>query len=712
MPNRRILVVDDNESIHDDFRKILGQRPASEALDEAETRLFGEPQGAAFHPDFEVDSAAQGREGLERLQAAVAANRPYALAFVDVRMPPGWDGIETTAKLWEVDPDLQVVICTAYSDYGIDEMLNRLGSSDRFLILKKPFDNIEVLQLANALTEKYHLMQQARTRVGDLENKVATRTAELHSTNERLRAEIVQGQAAAEALQATQQRLNHLLAQSPVVIYSFRVEPQNIVPAWISENIKQMLGCTVREWCQLDWREAHVHPDDRLHAFSGMAALIDQGQAQLEYRVRHADGTYRFIRDESKLLRDELTGDAAEIIGAYIDITDRKQLEEQLRQSQKMEAIGQLAGGVAHDFNNLLTIIRSYTTLILESEQLAPEIADQLKQVCKAADRAADLTRQLLAYGRRQVMRRQQLDLNELVTNLAKMLSRILGEDIALEVQCSSAPCPVEADWTMIEQILLNLAANARDAMMKGGRLTLQTSTGEFLAGSLPQHPEARPGPYACLAVSDSGCGIDPAILPRIFEPFFTTKDVGKGTGLGLATVYGIVKLHKGWTQVETKLQQGTTFRIYLPLHTQPAQHASEVAPPLAANVGSATILFVEDEPALRKVARTVLERSGYRILEAGTGLEALAVWKDHHARIDVLITDMVMPAGLTGRELATRLHQDKPELKVLYTSGYSDELVASNGVAPDEADFLPKPYSPQMLLSALRATINRAPAA
>jgi PAS domain S-box-containing protein len=367
------------------------------------------------------------------------------MAFVDVRMPPGWDGVETTGKIWEHYPDLQVVICTAYSDYSLEEMIDKLGHSDRLVILKKPFDNIEVQQLANALTEKWQLLQQAKSKMDDLEKAVADRTRELKAANEKLRGEIDERQRAAEVLRATQEKLNHLLAASPVIIYSHKVEGQTLIPAWVSENITEVLGYGVEEWYQPDWITAHLYPDDQPKVAAATQELFEQGHCSNEYRLRLGDGTYRWIRDERNLLRDE-TGATIQVVGACTDITERRQLEDQLRQSQKMEAIGQLAGGVAHDFNNLLTVICCHTQLMLVEKSLTPKMADALGQIARAAERAAALTGQLLAYGRKQVVHLRDLNLDELISRVLTMLHRVLGEDIALQTEFAEPNLTIDAD--------------------------------------------------------------------------------------------------------------------------------------------------------------------------------------------------------------------------------------------------------------------------
>ena len=387
------------------------------------------------------------------------------------------------------------------------------------------------------------------------------------------------------------------------------------------------------------------------------------------------------------------------------DITERINLETQLRHAQKLESIGQLAAGVAHDFNNILTIIQGHADLLVAGCDAGNRIAEPLKQISAAAKRGSTLTRQLLTFSRRQVIQPKILDLNVVLNNMTQMVHRLLGEDIALESHYAPALPSIEADAGMIEQVLLNLAVNARDAMPKGGRLVVSTSHIEVGQSYGDIHPESRPGQFVCITVADTGCGMTPETLARIFEPFFTTKEVGKGTGLGLATVYGIVKQHQGWIEVGSHLGIGTTFKIFLPACAQTADPVVENGPERTRG-GNETILLVEDEPVLRELARMILQDYDYRVLEAGNGVEALKVWDQQQGRIDLLLTDMVMPEGMNGRELAEKLKLRKPELKVIYTSGYSFDAIG-NEAALCGARFLQKPYPPPQLAQTVRECLD-----
>lgn len=397
------------------------------------------------------------------------------------------------------------------------------------------------------------------------------------------------------------------------------------------------------------------------------------------------------------------------LLALFSDITERKQLEQNFRQAQKMESIGQLAGGVAHDFNNMLVVIRGNTELVLmDGAGMTEEARDCLKQVTAASERAANLTRQLLTFSRKQLMQLQVLDLNNVVANVTKMLKRMLGEDISLRVNRAADLGAINADVGMLEQILMNLAVNARDAMPTGGELTISTSEESIDGEYIAHHPQAVAGDYVCLSVRDTGCGIPPEILPRIFEPFFTTKEVGKGTGLGLATVYGIVRQHQGWISVYSEVGRGALFRIYFPAMRN-ATSKPELITQKELRGGTETILLVEDSDSVRTLVRNVLERSGYKILEANSGVTALDVWRAHHHAIALVLTDMVMPDGLTGRELAEKLRAEKPALPIIYTSGYSADVVAKGSDLRDGVNFLQKPYPSQTLLRTVRDALDKA---
>jgi PAS domain S-box-containing protein len=451
-----------------------------------------------------------------------------------------------------------------------------------------------------------------------------------------------------------------------------------------------------------------VHPDDRQRIAAALAeALQKKDIYDVEHRISLPTGEERYVRERAETVMDS-SGKPVQMRGIVMDITERRQLGEQLRQSQKMEAIGQLAGGVAHDFNNILTVIHGHASLLLVDKTITKNAARSAQQITQAAERAAGLTRQLLTFSRRQVMQPRRLDLNEVVSNMTMMLGRILGEDIALQLNYWPEPAFIKADASMMEQVLLNLVVNARDAMPKGGQLAIKIASLKTGPNPRTYPSEARAGEFVCLNVSDTGCGINPENLRRIFEPFFTTKDVGKGTGLGLATVYGIINQHQGWIEVDSEVGKGSSFRVFLPLAGEDvAAGDQKKALPATVRGGNETILVVEDEAAVRELVCRVLGSHGYKILEAETGVAALEIWRENKKRIDLLLTDLVMPDRLNGRELAETLRAERPKLKVIFTSGYSADVVGKDFVLQRGLHYLQKPYDPQKLAVTVRECLD-----
>ncbi len=446
-----------------------------------------------------------------------------------------------------------------------------------------------------------------------------------------------------------------------------------------------------------------IHPEDLPTVREAFRfSLGHPGEpVRIEFRFRHADGSWRCLEavGQNRLEDPDIGGIAVN----SRDVTERKLLESQLRQSQKMEAIGQLAGGVAHDFNNILTVIHGHASLL---QSTAVEPSRSARQILQAADRAATLTRQLLTFSRRQFMQVRLLDLNQVVADMSCMLGRLLGEDIALQLHYSAEPAPVRADPGMVEQVLLNLAVNARDAMPSGGVLGIKL-TPRSLSSPVPGgHPESTKGEFICLSVTDTGCGISPENLRHIFEPFFTTKEVGKGTGLGLATVYGIVKQHGGWIEVSSQPGQGACFEVFLPAQSRAAA-PSEKPGPQSVRGGSETILVVEDEAPVREVVCALLTAYGYRVIEARSGAQALQLWRQSHPEIDLLLTDLVMPDRVSGRDLAESLMAERPGLKVIFTSGYSAEVLGKDFVLQPGSGYLQKPYRPDKLAQAVRDSLD-----
>jgi len=476
---------------------------------------------------------------------------------------------------------------------------------------------------------------------------------------------------------------------------------------WVKVNpaMCEMVGYTPEELHTMTFQDI-THPED-LRADMNQLDQATAGKIQsyqIEKRYFHKNGSEVNVFLSVSLVRDS-QNKPLHFTAQVQDMTERKRLEEQFRQSQKMEAVGQLAGGIAHDFNNILTVIQGYATL-LHNRAITP--AEAVKEISESAERAASLTRQLLTFSRKQVMQPRALDLNTVVANMTKLLRRTLGDSIALDVECCNDLPLIHADQGMMEQVVLNLAVNARDAMSQGGQLTIITATSVITAAEASRHEDARVGLAVSLTVSDTGCGIPTENLTRIFEPFFTTKDVNKGTGLGLATVHGIVRQHGGLIRLRSEAGLGAHFQILLPACRATIAPAVTMPQELRAQGGSETILLVDDEPALRLVSKLTLTHFGYDVLEASSGRQAIALMDQNPRRIDLLLTDMVMPEGISGKQLAEHLKVGRPDMRVLFTSGYSVDLLRDHLSIPDHVNFLPKPFSTHNLAHAVRDCLNR----
>ncbi len=951
--NGRILIIDDDRPIHEDFRKILTSSPSVTATTEA-----------VRPPAFEVDSADQRQEGILLVEKALAAGRPYAMAFVDVGMSPGWEGLETARRIWERDPRLQMVICTAFSDYSWNGgMSAQPGRHDGWLILKKPFDAVEVRQLAHALTEKWRLHQLAQEKMEALEDLVAVRTAELQQTNHALQAEVAGHRQAEASLHESHARLEFALEAAQIGEWDW-----DLATGTSRRSLRHDLAFGYREPVP-DWSYAtflrHVHPDDRdlldrrfrqalaelhdtslecrvvwpdgsihwiemhgriyvtadgrsermlgiisditrrkrsevvlresearfsgafEHAPIGLALVSPEGRwlkvnralceltgydgaelltrsfhditfpddlkkdleqmrrliageilfYQTEKRYVHREGhlitvllSVSIVRDEQgepryfvsqtmditgrkraeELVRDsqeryrslidnardaiftiapdgtftslnpaveviaeiaradwlgkpfapmvhpddlplaremfkrvlrgeptpvhelrghpdlprparmEMTltaqkdgsGKTIGVLGIGRDITDRRRLEEQLFQSQKLETVGRLAGGIAHEFNSILTAIIGQSELLLGDLPTGSSLAKNASEINLAATRAATLTRQLLAYGRKQLLQPENLDLNRIIAGMEGVFHHLMGAGVATQIIATPDLAMVRADAGQIEQVIMNLAMNARDAMPNGGKFILETANVTFDQDTVGRYPELKPGGYVMLAITDTGVGMSPEVKTRMFEPFFSTKKVGQGTGLGLSTCYGIIKQSGGHISVYSEPSRGATFKVYLP------QFETEATPPRrrldTPNLprGTETILLVEDDPALREMAATLLTRLGYTVLSAANGIEALSLkQRQDVGHIDLLFTDVVMP-HMSGKELADRMQALHPHTRILFTSAYTKNAVVHQGMLNQSVALLSKPFTPAALANKLREVLDQPPAA
>jgi two-component system cell cycle sensor histidine kinase/response regulator CckA len=508
----------------------------------------------------------------------------------------------------------------------------------------------------------------------------------------------------AAALRKSEERTNYALAAAVMGVWELDLATERLT---CSESMPAIYGLSPSESpTNAEGFFTLVHRDDRSMVQAAMqTAILNRTDFQVEYRVTWPDGTTHWNSGRARVVCDDLRK-PVRVLGVSTDISERKSLEAQFRQAQKMEAVGQLAGGVAHDFNNLLTAILGYSNFVIETlEDDDPRRAD-MREITRAAARASALTTQLLAFSRKQMLQPTVLDLNALVTDMRDMLSRLIGENVDLVTMLVPDLGVVRADAGQLEQVLMNLVVNARDAMPTGGRLSIETANVALDQAFRPD-VEIQPGPYVMLAVSDSGVGMGEATRRQLFEPFFTTKAPGKGTGLGLATVYGIVKQSGGYVWVDSEPDHGATFRVYLPRTEGSATIERPLTKAESVAAGIGTVLVVEDQDPVRFLARRILENAGYTVFDAPGAQQAEAFFAAHGADVNLLVADVMMP-GSSGPALFARLSSQYPALKVLYVSGYTDEMIVHHGELDPGVQFLQKPFTADALKRKVREVLGR----
>jgi len=509
---------------------------------------------------------------------------------------------------------------------------------------------------------------------------------------------------AEEALRGSQERLQLALQATGLGPWDWDLTTNTVEfwPEW-----KRQIGYGPHEIPNRyeEW-ESRLHPEDRIRVLTALRAYLDGRASEyaLEFRLRHKDCTYRWIYTRGVVLRDA-TGRQTHLIGCHLDITERKQLEEQYRQSHKMQAIGQLAGGIAHDFNNLLVVIGGYAELIAADLGPSHRLRRDVDEILSAARSAATLTRQLLAFSRRQILQPQVLDLNQVLRRMQQMLGRVIGEHITLVMNLAATE-RVCADPGQIDQVVMNLAVNARDAMPNGGRLLVETADANLDAAYATAHRDASAGRHVMLSVSDTGAGMDETTRTHLFEPFFTTKASGQGTGLGLATVYGIVKQSGGSIWVYSELGKGSTFKIFLPVATTSSDDFTPSDITGQQLNGTETVLVVEDQPDVRELIERTLQRYGYAVIVASHGADAVAASHAHDGPIHLMLTDVVLP-GASGRAVALLVAADRPSMRVLYMSGYTENAIHQHGVLEPGLVFIQKPFSGEALLRKIREVLT-----
>ncbi len=513
---------------------------------------------------------------------------------------------------------------------------------------------------------------------------------------------------AKNALRDSERLFSTVVNTSPALVWMS--DPEGLC-TWFNQPWLDFTGRSLDQERGNGWAEG-VHPEDRDRCMETYRRACQARMPfSMEYRLRRRDGLYRWILDRGHPRQDE-KGRFLGYIGSCLDISERKQAEAErdraeadLRQAQKMEAVGRLAGGVAHDFNNMLHVILGYTDLALAAVSPDSPVHRDLQEVRRAAERSADLTRQLLAFSRKQVVSPRVLDLNRLIEDSRKMLRRLIGEEIEIRFLPGEGLWPLRADPSQIDQILANLAVNARDAIGGVGTIAIETGNATLDGSDRNGHLQALPGDYVRLSFSDTGCGMDEETRERIFEPFFTTKGTGRGTGLGLATIYGIVRQNEGFIDVVSRPGEGSTFRLYFPRYSGETQEADET--PEAPRGGFETLLVVEDEDQVRNLAETVLRRQGYRVLSASDPDEALRIVEEEVEPIHLLVTDVIMPR-MNGKELSERVGRLKPEIRTLFMSGYAAEVILERGVLEPDIQFIQKPFSLRALAAKVREVLDR----
>jgi PAS domain S-box-containing protein len=561
------------------------------------------------------------------------------------------------------------------------------------------------------ISERKRADELIRTAHRDLQRRVQERTAELSKSNAALVYQMAERERAEREKFIHQARFRALIEKSADLIVVTSAEG-NIV--YMTPAVDRILGREASEFVGKTGFDL-VHPEDREHLRQVMAELLaDPAKVtNFEFRALHLDGSVRRLEATGT----NMLGDPAVrgLVANLRDITERKhaeealrRTEEQLREARKMEAIGSLASGVAHDFNNLLSVILSYATMLAGDLNVGDPMREDLEEIRAAGERAAVLTRQLLAFSRQQILNPKTLNLNEVVTGMERMVRRLIGDHIELGINTAPSLDKVTVDPSQIEQVIMNLAVNARDAMPRGGKITFETSNVDLDDRALAEELGVTLGPYVVLTIADTGVGMDDATKLRMFEPFFTTKERGKGTGLGLATVFGIVKQSGGGIAAQSEPGAGTIFKVYLPRVALgvPVEWRPSQVPSNATARGTETILLVEDEERVRSLARTILRRNGYQVLEAQSGGDALLICEQYIATIDLLLTDVVMPR-MSGRQLAERLRTVRPAMKVLFMSGYTDTAIVNRGVLDPGISFLQKPLTPEMMTRKVREVLD-----
>jgi len=694
----RILAVDDEQSMLDAYQRVLAplQQPSvsQSEMEELAARLFGAQPGTDSQLNYHLVLCQQGDEAVELVRSSINAGQPFSVVFLDMRLPPGPDGVATAEQIRAIDPQVEILFVTAYSDHDPYEIARKVPPADKLLYIQKPFHPQEIRQFASALAAKWQLERQLKESNAQLEARVQERTAELTEINKRLR--------------ESEERYRDLIESAHDMIQSVTTDGEILLvnQAWLGT-----LGYTQKDLPTLNLMQV-IHPDSSLQ-WQEIFSRIANGQSIKNFQTSFLAKNGKTILVEGNVSGRYADGKLFSTQGIFRDVTEREQLQRQLQHAHKMQAVGTLAGGMAHEFNNILAVIQGYIQLISLRLEREHPIAGYINEIGTASRRAAGLTRKMLDFARLDVGKKYPIKVNQLIQGVKELLKQTLPPNIEIELWLEEKIPLVMAEPHQLEQVLVNLAVNARDAMPKGGKLRFDTRIAKLDRSFCRVHPWAKPGSYVELSVQDTGEGIPSEVLDHIFEPFFTTKEPGKGTGLGLSIVYSIIKNHGGYISAKSQDGEGTCFRIYLPMLTiDPMVESTLKLPgPGRTLVGNGeSVLVVDDEPQVREVVGGMLESSGYRVIRAAHGAEALTLYRDAMARgerFDLVILDLAMPV-MAGEECLERIHTIDPQASVIVATGYGGAPPCSDGIKDLVRGVLLKPFDLPVLLNEVKNILGK----
>lgn len=679
----KVLIVDDSLAIHEDFRKTFSLLAhVSSSFDAEAAFILDAPTVPApsevESAEYVLDYASQGEEALGIVKKALENKDPFRLAFVDMRMPPGWDGVKTIEELWKADPRLQIVICTAYSDQSWEQIQKSLGMSDKLLILKKPFETIEILQHAVACCRKWELERDHELLVQKL----------------------------AEEANWEKDRAEAIVSNAPDTIMTVNLD-FNI--SYINRELKSMHGKKA-----LGTKIFDLFGPSHAQTVENICRRVLSSGNQEHFDVSWLDGDH--VSEAYTIRIGPITNDGVHraLVLVITDISERRNLEAQFMRAQHVEAVGRLAGGLAHDFNNLLTVQLNLTSMLLDDQILGPDVRKSVSMIRDTAERAANITAQLLTFSKNQPSDKRRIIVKNFLEQSQELMQKAAGVTVELNVTLPDPSLAIMGNAHQVEQALVNLIINARDAMPEGGKLSIYCKMSHVGATIIGSASVIQPGDYVVISLTDSGKGMTPQMLDKIFDPFFTTKEFGHGSGLGLSMVHGIMKVHEGHVHVYSESNIGTTFRLLFPAHMsdQSLQEELPALPPseLKSLFGQERVLLVEDDEQIREVLRTSLKSFGYDVRVATDGVDALKLISTLKDEITLVITDVVMPE-MNGAELVHNLRQKTPNLKVIYMSGYTNDALKHFGLQDKdiaEEFFIQKPFMANDLLVKIRDIFKR----